>query len=45
MPEFIIDANLPYKILKWRGERAEYVLKIKPLWDDDEYGIMLTIMN
>lgn len=36
MPEFLIDANLPFKISKWQDDRFEHVLKINPLWDDDE---------
>ncbi len=36
MPEFIVDANLPFRISKWQSERFEHVLKIDPLWEDDE---------
>lgn len=36
MHEFIIDANLPFKISKWQGDRFVHVLKIDPLWEDNE---------
>jgi predicted nuclease of predicted toxin-antitoxin system len=36
MPEFIVDANLPFKISKWQSNRFVHVLKINPMWDDDE---------
>lgn len=36
MPEFIVDANLPFKIAKWQNDSFEHVLKINPFWDDDE---------
>ena len=36
MPEFIIDANLPFKISKWQSDRFVHVLKINPLWEDNE---------
>jgi predicted nuclease of predicted toxin-antitoxin system len=36
MPEFIVDANLPYRILIWQNELFEHVLNINPLWDDKE---------
>ncbi len=36
MPEFIVDANLPFRIPRWQSERFVHVLKINPLWEDDE---------
>ena len=36
MPEFIVDANLPFRILKWQNDRFEHVLNINPLWNDEE---------
>ncbi len=36
MPEFIVDANLPFRISKWQNNRFEHVLKINPFWDDEE---------
>lgn len=36
MPDFIVDANLPFKISKWQSVRFVHVLKINPLWDDDQ---------
>lgn len=36
MPQFLIDANLPFKISCWKSDRFLHVLKINPLWDDNE---------
>jgi predicted nuclease of predicted toxin-antitoxin system len=36
MPEFIVDANLPFRISKWQNELFEYVLNINPQWNDEE---------
>jgi predicted nuclease of predicted toxin-antitoxin system len=36
MPEFIVDANLPFRILKWQNDLFEHVLNINPLWNDQE---------
>jgi len=36
MPEFIIDANLPFRISKWQSDRFVHVLKINPTWEDNE---------
>ncbi len=36
MPEFIVDANLPFRILKWQNNLFEYVVNIDPLWKDEE---------
>ncbi|MEO6219328.1 MAG: DUF5615 family PIN-like protein [Ginsengibacter sp.] len=36
MPEFIVDANLPFRIQKWQNNLFVHVVNINPLWDDDE---------
>lgn len=36
MPEYIIDANLPFRISKWQDSRFVHVLKLNPVWEDDE---------
>lgn len=36
MPEFIVDANLPFRISKWQSDKFVHVLDINPLWNDDE---------
>jgi predicted nuclease of predicted toxin-antitoxin system len=36
MPEFIIDANLPFDLEIWKNENFVFVLKINPFWNDDE---------
>lgn len=34
--EFIIDANLPFKVPIWKNERFVFVLDIDPGWDDEQ---------
>ena len=36
MPEFLVDANLPFRISKWKNDKFIYVLNINPLWNDEE---------
>lgn len=36
MPEFIVDANLPFRISSWQNDQFVYVLNINPLWNDEE---------
>lgn len=36
MPDFIVDANLPFRISKWQSDRFLHVVKINPLWNDEE---------
>ena len=36
MPEFIVDANLPFRISEWQNELFEHVVNINPLWNDEE---------
>ncbi|MEP6701228.1 MAG: DUF5615 family PIN-like protein [Bacteroidota bacterium] len=34
MPDFLIDANLPFKINIWQSERFIHVADLNPCWDD-----------
>lgn len=35
MPDFIVDANLLFRVPCWNNERFVHVLKINPHWDDE----------